>query len=150
MAAAVPGVKTYGGDGVCESGFTNPKKDGIPAGVGKNFKCTVATLNLSSYPGGKAFIASFKKAYGTDKPDPYAIYGYEAMKLTLDTIKAAGPSGTTRAGFLAQLFKTKDRSSVLGTYSFDKNGDTTLTDYGLYNVGSDGNPTYTSTIKSAG
>ncbi len=71
------------------------------------------------------------------------------MQLALDTIKAAGQAGTTREGFLAQLFKTKDRESVLGTYSIDENGDTTLTDYGLYKVGPDGNPTYDSTIKAA-
>jgi branched-chain amino acid transport system substrate-binding protein len=32
------------------------------------------------------------------------------------------------------LFATKDRRSVLGTYSIDENGDTTLTDYGLYRI----------------
>ena len=32
------------------------------------------------------------------------------------------------------VFSTKDRKSVLGTYSIDKNGDTTLTDYGLYKI----------------
>ena len=32
------------------------------------------------------------------------------------------------------LFAAKDRQSVLGTYSIDANGDTTLTDYGLYEV----------------
>lgn len=147
---ALPNAKLYGGDGVCESGFTNPKKDGIPAKVGKQFKCTVATLDLASYPGGKAFIAAFQKEYNNPKPDPYAIYGYEAMKLVIDTIKAAGPDGTSREGFLKALFATKDRDSVLGTYSIDANGDTTLTDYGLYDVGSDGNPTYASTIKAAG
>jgi branched-chain amino acid transport system substrate-binding protein len=150
VAAALPNAKLYGPDGICESGFTNPSKKGIPAAIGKRFKCTVATLNLSSYPGGRDFLASYKAKYGDAHPDPYAIYGYEAMKLVLDTIKAAGPAGTTREGFLAQLFKTKDRSSVLGTYSIDKNGDTSLTDYGLYDVGSDGNPTFVSTIKAQG
>jgi branched-chain amino acid transport system substrate-binding protein len=150
VAAALPNAKLYGPDGICESGFTNPSKKGIPAAVGKRFKCTVATLNLSSYPGGRDFLAAYKAKYGDAHPDPYAIYGYEAMKLVLDTIKAAGPAGTTRDGFLTQLFKTKDRSSVLGTYSIDKNGDTSLTDYGLYNVGSDGNPTFVSTIKAQG
>ena len=33
-----------------------------------------------------------------------------------------------------ELFATKDRQSVLGTYSIDSNGDTTLTDYGAYNI----------------
>ena len=148
VAAALPNAKLYGPDGTCESGFTNPAKKGIPADVGKRFKCTVATLNLESYPGGRDFLAAFKAKYGDAHPDPYAIYGYEAMKLVLDTIKAAGSEGTSKEGFLTQLFKTKDRQSALGTYSIDKNGDTTLTDYGLYDVGSDGNPTYVSTIKA--
>lgn len=150
ISAAIPGVKTYGADGVCESGFTNPKKDGIPKAVGANFKCTVATLDLASYPGGRDFQKAFEQAYGNSKPDPYAIYGYEGMQLVLDTIKNGGADASTRDGFLKALLATKDRNSVLGTYSFDENGDTTLTDYGLYNVGPDGNPTYESTIKSAG
>lgn len=147
VSAAIPSAKLYGPDGVCESGFTNPAKKGIPASVGKKFVCTVATLDLQSYPGGKQFAADFKAKYGTDRPDPYAIYGYEAMQLVIDTIKAGG---TDRASFLEKLLATKDRESVLGTYSFDQNGDTTLTDYGLYEVGSDGNPTYKSKIQVAG
>ncbi|MBA2517622.1 MAG: branched-chain amino acid ABC transporter substrate-binding protein [Solirubrobacterales bacterium] len=150
VASALPSAKLYGADGVCESGFTSPSKKGIPAAVGKRFGCTVATLDLGSYPGGKKFIAAFEKEYSEANPDPYAIYGYEAMQLVLDTIKAAGKAGTTREGVLAQLFKTKDRDSVLGKYSIDPNGDTTLTDYGYYKVGPDGNPKYDSTIKSTG
>jgi branched-chain amino acid transport system substrate-binding protein len=150
VAAALPNAKLYGGDGICESGFTNPAKKGIPASIGKRFKCTVATQDLSSYPGGRDFLDAFKAKYNNPHPDPYAIYGYEAMKLVLDTIKAAGPAGTTKEGFLKQLFKTKDRKSVLGTYSIDKNGDTSLTDYGLYTVGKDGDPLFTATIKAQG
>ena len=80
-ARRIPSAKLYGPDGVCESGFTNPKKKGIPASIGAKFKCTVATLDLNSYPGGKKFVADFKAKYGNAHPDPYAIYGYEAMKL---------------------------------------------------------------------
>jgi len=47
---------------------------------------------------------------------------------------------------LDALFATKDRNSVLGKYGFDENGDTTLTSYGLYNVGSDGNPVFAKTL----
>jgi branched-chain amino acid transport system substrate-binding protein len=32
------------------------------------------------------------------------------------------------------VFATKDRDSVLGTYSIDENGDTTLTTYGIYRI----------------
>ena len=149
VASALPEAKLYGADGVCESGFTNAKKGGIPKKVAERFSCTVATLDLSSYPGGKDFLTAFKEEYPdtAGEPDPYAIYGYEAMQLALDTIEAAGEAGTTREGVLEQLFQTKDRDSVLGTYSIDENGDTTLTDYGLYTVNDMGDPAYASTIK---
>jgi branched-chain amino acid transport system substrate-binding protein len=148
IGAALPTAKLYGPDGVCESGFTNPAKKGIPATLGKRFKCSVATLNLSSYPGGKDFLSAFKAKYGNANPDPYAIYGYEAMKLGIDTIASLGDKGNDRAAVLDALFATKDRASALGTYSFDANGDTTLTDYGIYKVGSDGNPTFDAAVKS--
>ena len=148
VESAMPEAQLYGPDGVCESGFTNPEKDGIPKEVGEKFKCTVATLDLQSYPGGQEFITAFEKEYGEANPDPYAIYGYEAMDLVIDTIKAAGAEGTTREGVLKQLFQTKDRDSVLGTYSIDENGDTSLTDYGLYVVGPEGDPAFESAIKA--
>jgi branched-chain amino acid transport system substrate-binding protein len=148
VGAAVPNAKLYGPDGVCESGFTNPKKKGIPKALGARFKCSVATLDLKSIPGGPQFVSAYNKRYGDPNPDPYAIYGYEAMKLGLDTIKGLGDKGSDKAAVLDALFKTKNRSSVLGTYSFDKNGDTSLTDYGIYKVGPDGNPAFDHAIKA--
>lgn len=147
VAAALPNAKLYGPDGVCESGFTNPKQKGIPASLAPRFKCTVATLDIKATPGGAQFIKDFQAKYGVSNPDPYAIYGYEAGKLVLDTIKAGG---NTKDAFVTKLFETKDRQSVLGTYSIDKNGDTTLTDYGLYVVGADGNPKFDKAIKQSG
>ncbi len=149
VAAAIPNVKLYGPDGTCESGFTNPSKKGIPAKLDKQFQCTVATQDLKAYPGGKAFLKAFKAKYGNASPDPYAIYGFEAMKLGLDTIAKLGAKGNDKAEVLKALFATKDRQSALGTYSFDQNGDTTLTDYGLFKVGPDGNPVFEKTIKGA-
>jgi branched-chain amino acid transport system substrate-binding protein len=149
VAAAIPDVKLYGPDGTCESGLTNPSKGGLPKSLAAQFHCTVATLDLKSYPGGDAFLKAYTAAYKDAAPDPYAIYGYESMKLVIDTIKAGGPEKANRAGVLAGLLATKDRDSALGTYSFDKNGDTTLTDYGLYEVGPDGNPKFQKTLKAA-
>ena len=53
----------------------------------------------------------------------------------------------TKADVIKALFDTKDRQSVLGTYSIDKNGDTTLTDYGVYSV-KDGELKFDKTIKA--
>jgi branched-chain amino acid transport system substrate-binding protein len=143
---AIPGTKIFGGDGVCSAAITNPAMHGIPAADGPLFNCTVATLNLTAYPGGKSFLAAYKAKYGVANPDPYAIYGYEAMKLGLETITGLGSKGNDKTAVLAALFAIKARHSVLGTYGFDKNGDTTLKTYGLYKVGKDGNPTYARTV----
>jgi branched-chain amino acid transport system substrate-binding protein len=150
VAAAIPDVKLYGPDGVCESGFTNPKSNGIPKAIAPQFKCSVATLDLASYPGGQEFLDAYEAKYGNANPDPYAIYGYEAMKLFIDTLEGLGDQATDREAVLQALFDTQDRESVLGTYSFDENGDTTLTDYGIYEVGPDGNPSFAQAITAEG
>jgi branched-chain amino acid transport system substrate-binding protein len=94
---------------------------------------TVATLPPDQYPAeGKKFFSDFTTKYGIKSPDPYAIYGYEAMNLLLDAIKRSN-SGS-KPDIVKALFSTKDRPSVLGTYSIDQNGDTTLTDYGVYSI----------------
>jgi branched-chain amino acid transport system substrate-binding protein len=142
ITGAIPSAKVFGGDGVCSEAITNPKQGGIPASLASHFFCTVATLDLTAYPGGKSFLAAYKAKYGVGNPDPYAIYGYEAMKLGLDTIKSLGSKGNDRSAVLSALFALKARNSVLGTYGFDSNGDTTLTKYGFYGVGSDGNPKF--------
>jgi branched-chain amino acid transport system substrate-binding protein len=56
------------------------------------------------------------------------------MKLILDSIKQAGPKGNDRQAVIDQAFKTEDRDSVLGTYSIDPNGDTTLTTEALFGI----------------
>jgi branched-chain amino acid transport system substrate-binding protein len=133
FAAALPTAKLYGPDGVAESGFVDPKEGGIPADVAKRVKVSVATLSPDQYPPeGQKFFSEFTSKFGEKNPDPYAIYGYEAMSLALDAIKRAGSAD--KAEILKAIFATKDRASVLGTYSIDENGDTTLTDYGIYAV----------------
>ena len=56
------------------------------------------------------------------------------MAVVLDAIKRAGDKGNDRQAVIDQFFATKDRDSVLGTYSINENGDTTLTDYGAQRV----------------
>jgi branched-chain amino acid transport system substrate-binding protein len=144
--AALPTAKIFGPDGMCTSTWTNAKMGGVPASIDPLIECTVATQDLAAYPGGKDFLAAYKAKYGVANPDPYSIYGYEDMKLTLDTIAGLGANGNNKADVLKALFATKSRSSVLGTYGFDANGDTTLKSYGLYKVGSDGNLVFYKTL----
>jgi branched-chain amino acid transport system substrate-binding protein len=144
--AALPKAKVFVPDGACTDSYTSQKKGGVPAALYPLMQCTVATQDLSAYPGGKAFLAAYKAKYGSAEPDPYAIYGYEAMKLGLQTIAGLGAQGDSKSAVLKALFAIKSRSSVLGTYGFDKNGDTTLKSYGLYKVDSTGEPVFYKTI----
>jgi branched-chain amino acid transport system substrate-binding protein len=133
FAAAVPDAKLYGVDGVCESGFFDPKQGGIPASVASRFKCQSPTLPASELPPkAEDFFTAYAEKYGDKTPDPYAIYGYEAMQLALDAIERSG-SGE-KEDILQAVFDTEDRKGVLGTYSIDDNGDTTLTEMSLQKV----------------
>ena len=145
--AALPNAKLYGPDGVAESGFADPKEGGIPAAVARKVKVTVATLDPASYPPeGRKFFEDFEREYGEDNPDPYAIYGYEAMRLALDAIERSGTG--KKEDVVKALFATDNRQSVLGEYSIDDNGDTTLTDYGVYSI-SGGELKFEKTVEAA-
>ena len=67
------------------------------------------------------------------------------MRLALDAIERSKTG--EKADIIKALFATKDRDSVLGTYSIDENGDTTLTDYGIYTV-EDGDLVFDKTVKA--
>jgi branched-chain amino acid transport system substrate-binding protein len=144
--SAIPTAKIFGGDGVCTDSYTNASKGGVPAAIYPLIQCTVATQNLSAYPGGQQFLSAYTAKYGVSSPDPYAIYGYAVMQLALNTIKNLGAQGNSKSAILAALFADKSVQSVLGTYGFNSNGDTTLKSYGLYKVGSNGEPVFFQTI----
>ncbi len=75
-------------------------------------------------PRGQEFVADFEHHYGR-APGRYAAYGYEAMAVILDSIdRASGPAD--RPAVIAAFFETADRDSILGSYSIDEVGDTTL------------------------
>jgi ABC-type branched-subunit amino acid transport system substrate-binding protein len=58
---------------------------------------------------------------------PFAFYGFEATCLILDAIAEAGGD---RATVVSIARGTRDRASVLGKYSIDEHGHTTMTAYG--------------------
>jgi branched-chain amino acid transport system substrate-binding protein len=147
FAAAVPDARLYGADGVSDESFTDPANGGIPAEVARRTRITVATLAPDQYPpDGQEFFREYERRYGDATPDPWAIYGYEAMRLALDAIVRSGTG--ENEDVLAALFETRDRKSVLGTYSIDENGDTTLTDYGVYAI-DDGQLAFDRTVTAA-
>ena len=70
---------------------------------------------------GKRFVKAFKKYLGIKTlPPPYSVYQAQGAQIMLDAIKR---SNGTRASVTAQLFKTKIKNGIMGTFHFDKNGD---------------------------
>jgi branched-chain amino acid transport system substrate-binding protein len=126
VGAANPTIKMFGPDGVAEESFTGK----LPTSLQSRTFVTNPTLDPKLYPpAAQDFFKTFKSKFGKD-PEPYAIYGYEAMQVALLAIQNAGDKGNDRQAVIDEFFKIKDRDSVLGKYSIDQNGDTTLSDYG--------------------
>jgi branched-chain amino acid transport system substrate-binding protein len=73
---------------------------------------------------GKEFVEKYKQRFGT-MPEVYAIYGYEAAKVALEALRRAGVKD--RAAVIEACLKIRDFDGALGRWSFDPNGDTTLT-----------------------
>jgi branched-chain amino acid transport system substrate-binding protein len=136
LAAALPHAQIFGSSGMAESTFADPGLGGIPKRLDGRILITVAALGTSRYPpAGRSFLAQYAARYG--RPEPEAIYGYEAMSLMLAAIARATHGGRQvprRSEVAAQLLQTRDRRSVLGTYSIDGNGDTTIRRYGVWEI----------------
>ena len=128
--AANPNMKLFGPDGVAESPFSTK----LGSKVEKQTYITNPTLDPKLYPpAAQDFFAKYKQKYGK-APEPYAIYGYEAMNVMLLAIQNAGDKGNDKQAVIDAFFKIKNRDSVLGKYSIDSGGDTTLSDYGADRV----------------
>jgi branched-chain amino acid transport system substrate-binding protein len=136
VAAAVPEAQIFGTAGLAESTYVDPQLGGVPLALDSRILITSPALDPASYPpAGRKFFALYSRRYGA--PQPAAIFGYEAMSLMLNAISRATDHGkleAARTRVVSALFSTRDRHSVLGTYSIDARGDTSLNRYGVYEV----------------
>ena len=92
---------------------------GIPAQAFENATPDFIAKNKPA----KEFVDAYEKRFKRP-PEAYAIYGYEAGKVALEAIRRAGRKD--RAAIVAACLAINDFHGALGTWSFDKNGDTTL------------------------
>jgi branched-chain amino acid transport system substrate-binding protein len=136
LAAALPQAMIFGSAAVAESTYASPARGGIPPALDPRILITSAALVRSAYPpSAGAFYNAYTTEYGP--PEPYAIFGYEAMSLMLSSVDRAtdhGRKAAQRWKVVSAIFSTHDRHSVIGTYSIDRNGDTTLRRYGVYRI----------------
>ena len=127
------GVKFIGPDGIQTQFFIDEAGNNVAEGV----YASVGGLPLDQLPEkGQQFIQDYEAEYGT-LYSPYAPYGYEVMNVLLQAIEnicATGGDPANRETVRAAVFAIRDFSGVLGTWSFNENGDTTLTDMTIYQV----------------
>jgi branched-chain amino acid transport system substrate-binding protein len=136
VATALPDADLFATAGLAEPSYVDPAQGGIPAALDPRVTITAGMLGPQDYPpAGQRFLRAYHSRYGDTQSD--AIFGYAAMSLLLDAIHAATAEDghqVTRSSVLTQLFRTRDRPSVLGTYSINGRGDTTLDQFGVYHV----------------
>ena len=109
-------VPYVGGDGIVEDEFLKVAGDAANGSYG-----TVASLNVEKIPAAQDFVKAYKTKFNGDV-GAYSANAYVAAKIIIDAVKAGGPD---RAKVRAWIANLKNYKSVIGTFSFDRNGDTT-------------------------
>jgi branched-chain amino acid transport system substrate-binding protein len=129
-AAAAPGALVMSTDALLLD-------SGSLASMGEiegRLRLTASAQDPSQLPSAaKQFAVAFEDRYGRP-PGPYAAYGYEATALVLDAVERAGSQAEDRRAVLSAIYDTEDRDSVLGSYSIEPTGDTTLQAIAGYRV----------------
>lgn len=136
IGAEMPGAQIFGSAALAESTFTDQAEGGIPLALDRRVLLTSPVVDPVAGPAAaRAFYAAYQRRYGP--PQPYAIFGYEAMRLMLDALTRASDDGrhsVLRSRVVDALLGTRDRQSVLGTYSIAPSGDTTIRRYSVYRL----------------
>lgn len=113
-------IKLMGPDGIAEKSFIKE--------AGQAAEGTYVT-----YPGiapkqltgeGAEWYKRYKAKFNSE-PEVFAVMGYEAARVVIAAINKVGKKD--RTAILQAVLETKDFSGPLGTWSFDPNGDTSLT-----------------------
>ena len=113
-----------GPDGINDQAFLDAAGD-----EAEGTYVTFGSLFPSELPEkGQEFVRQYEERFGSSAEE-YTANGYEAANVLLDAIDRAYKADgiVTRAGVVRELFNTKNYDGVLGTWSFDEDGDTTLT-----------------------
>jgi branched-chain amino acid transport system substrate-binding protein len=136
VARMAPTAGLFATAGLAVPSFVDPAHGGIPVELDPRMTITAAMLGPQDYPrSGRLFLSEYARRYGSTPPD--AIFGYAAMGLLLDAVTRATADGdreATRSKVLREIFEVHGLRSVLGIYSIDRRGDTTLNRFGVYHL----------------
>jgi branched-chain amino acid transport system substrate-binding protein len=121
LKAAAPKLQLLAPDG-----FSDPNANGAP---GNGMYISVAGQSPKSLKGvGAAFVKAFGKQIGAT-PNPYAQYGAQAMDIALTAISRGGGQ---RAATTKIVFGLTVTNGILGTFTINSSGDTSLTPITVY------------------
>ncbi len=129
LHAADPQLELFAGAELATDAFAAA----LGAGTQARTHLTAPPGVLEPLPGVRAFDRSYRDAFGLPARTG-AIYGSEAMKLILAAIERAGALGNDRAAVTRALFGLGKRTSPVGGYRIDADGNTTSTAYSLLDV----------------
>lgn len=139
--AELPRAPVFASDRLCQAMFAGgPLRPALAAAADGLLDCTLPAVPAAGSVA-SAFTSAWAIRYGNPPPPgPWGAYGYEAMRLTLRTIARLGPRGDQRSRLLRALFAATQQNTLLGSYSFDASGDSTVRAYGLWAVRAAGPP----------
>ena len=128
-------VTMFGADGVRNEEFLR-----IAGSMANNVYATVASVNAAKLPAAQTFLkeyqATFQQPVGS-----YSAAGYVAamvlIKASAEAVKANGGTMPTRAQVLDQIRKAKKFDTIIGSFAFDENGDTTSKIISIYEARND-------------
>lgn len=125
----MPDVKLMGPDGIFESEFLE-----AAAAAAEGSYITTGAVPPDQLTGkGAEFITKYTAKYPANPAEGYTSYAYETANVVLDAIVRAAAKNPAnilalRALVLDEVKATKDYAGVLGPWTFDADGDTSLKD----------------------
>jgi branched-chain amino acid transport system substrate-binding protein len=129
LHAADPRLLLLGSSSLASEAFTSQL--GSSAGV---TYLTSPLLGESLYPPSAQKVLARYRHIFHGEAGPSVLYGYEAMSGVLEAIHHAGPLGNNRPDVIKAFMTTHDHDSVIGRYSVQSDGETTITTYGVDRV----------------
>jgi branched-chain amino acid transport system substrate-binding protein len=127
MKSAGLTIPLMGGDGIKDLEYINvagPDANGSYA--------SVAAVNVETLAEAKQFIEDYKAAGFKEELGAYSGPGYETANIAIDALKRA--TSKSREAVCEALRNTKEFKGVLGTTTFDENGDTSNKVISFYEV----------------
>ena len=121
-ATTAPAAKLFGSSALNTPAFPAA----LASSAAKHVYVTIPGYLPKDLPAtGKSFVSLFRRASG-HAANVEAIFGYEAMSALLRVLKQEGKSANNRTAVVNAFLRQRKVPSVLGTYSIDSAGNTSL------------------------